>query len=292
MNLSSLVPPVPDEFRTPKIAAVRRRARRRRQVAVAAAAGGATLALLVAVVVALPGRREAVVPPVDATARPSETVVIPAPPQPIVPTGVRPVAWQFARLDRDDQTITVFANPAEGCVELVGAVATFEVQPDKVVVTMHGTNRAADDCTRSGLAAPARIVVPERLNGRPLVDAVTARQIQPFPDRILPEVPADWHEVPTGYFRMTGDEFTIPYTRVGGPDISFRMWLPTGPAPSGSDTERIRVGWRTAFLVEVNGAWTVRWRADGFDALLTLLPGEGQALTRAEAMTYLGRLGW
>jgi hypothetical protein len=86
--LDQAVPPVPEPLRAAPIAALRRRVRRRRAVRATAVGCVAVIALVLGAVVALPARN-------DRTG-------------PADPAGF---SWVFARVDRTDLVVTVYANP-------------------------------------------------------------------------------------------------------------------------------------------------------------------------------------
>jgi hypothetical protein len=283
--LDQAVPPVPERLRTAPLAAITRRARRRRAV-VATASVCAVPALVAVIVLAFASIHDGAKPP-PAT---DPTGSVPAPPASTA-TAVR---WQFARVDRSERIVTVFANPAEGdCLELVNTGAEAAEHTDRVVLTVRGDTRPAADCARSGLAVPLRVTLSAPLDGRPIVDAATGQAPPAYLDRDLPLIPADrWQEVPGDVYRPTGDRFGISYTRAGGPDITIVISPAVGPRPSGPAGERRTLGRRDAVLAEYNQTWTVWWRSGGRDYVMSLVPSEGRALSRAEANAVLGQIDW
>jgi hypothetical protein len=289
--LDLAVPDIPDGLRTAPLAAVRRRARRRRAVLATAVTGGAAFVVLAALAVALPARRDGAPPGPGITGTAPQPDRSAGPTIAADPTAVR---WVFARIDRADRVVTVFANPADGdCVELVDARATFRADAEKVVVTVHGATRPAADCTRSGNAVPLPVTLADPLDARPVFDAATGRPAPVYPDRVLPNSRGSWHEPGTSYLRPTGDSLSLSYTRAGGPDLLIRVVPADGPAPSASAAERISLGGHPGLLAEVNGVWTLRWRNNGFDLTLRLIPNESiTSMSRAEAVTVLEQLDW
>jgi hypothetical protein len=287
--LDQVVPPIPERLRAAPLDAVRRRARRRTTLLTASATGAVVLAIVGAIALALPSPRDGAAsrPGTDRTAQPTDAATV------TMSADGPAISWQFARIDRTERVITVFANPAEGdCQRLVGARAGLVEQSDKIVITTHGDTRRANDCGQSGTAVPLRITLTEPVNGRPIIDATTGQPPPSYHDRDLPVIPAQWRENPTEYQRPTGDRFVISYTRTGGPDLRFVISSAAGPAPSAAAGDRVVLGGRAAVLVKVNQTWTVRWRSGAHDFEMRFDPSEGQTVTRAAATAVLGQLDW
>jgi hypothetical protein len=279
--LDLAVPPVPEHLRAAPLTAIHRRARRRRTVTAMVATGAAVLVLVVAMVLSLPGPRRTSLPMAPASSSPSLSL------SPVAGA----VAWQLARVDRAERTVTVFVNPGGGrCTTLVQGSASVSELPDKVVVAARGDIAQAADCARSSFAVPLLVTLSTPLAGRPVVDAATGRPPPAYHDRELPTIPADWSEVPADYGGLSGDWFALSYTRGGGPDLAFRIYR-TG-APSMVGGERITLGRRTGTLFKESDTWKVRWRSGNYDYVLSLVPSEGVTVTRAEALAAVRRLGW
>jgi hypothetical protein len=137
------------------------------------------------------------------------------------------------------------------------------------------------------------VTLPDPLDGRPMLDAATGRPAPAYPDRILPISRGSWHEPGTTYTRPTGDSLSLSYTRAGGPDLAIRVVPADGPAPSAGAAERVNLGGHQGVLAEANGMWTLRWRNNGFDLTLQIVPNESiTSMTRAEAVTVLEQLDW
>lgn len=271
--LDQAVPPVPEPLRAAPIAAVRRRVRRRRAFQVTAVGCAAVIALVLGAVVALPDRDDRV-----------------------EPAGPADVGWVFARVDRTDLVVTVYANPTGGeCYALVDTQATQSAEPDRVVITVRGRNERVPGCAQSGRAAPVPVRLDQPLGDRALVDGSTGRPPPVYHERDLPVVPrlSGWQLVPTDFLESTGDYFLMTYTRSDGPEVVFFMRPAAGPPPSGPPDTRIVVGGRTAVLTPDGERWRMSWRAGATDIVLEIGPDDAdRLLTRDQAVAIINQLDW
>ncbi len=251
---------------------VRRRRARRTLVAAAAAA-------LLAV---------GLMPLLRGVVQPAPDPAVPRPPANSLP-------WSFAY--RDGDRVWVYLH-RQDCRVLDAPAVAVESQGDTAVVTVTGTLRRPDDCTRAGI--PMVELPPHSVGaGQILVDPATGRR-PPVYDRA--HLPVAWRgSALNGYGAVARDAdpetFEAQYTPNPSTDLELALSQVyvsgTDPAKATPGGVPLRVGTADGILYDVLGEYRFLWRVHtpggelGYE-VTSLRP----RLSRAEFVALLDGFTW